>query len=98
MTAFAIMVKFTLKDGTKEKFMEAALYDAEHSMRDEPACQQFRVLTVDDDPNTVYFLEIYDNEEALDVHRQQPHYAVYSKVAAELGVERERTVLTLQNP
>ena len=87
MTAFAIMVKFTLKDGTKEKFMEAALYDAEHSMRDEPACQQFRVLTVDD-----------DNEEALDVHRQQPHYAVYSKVAAELGVERERTVLTLQNP
>ena len=55
MTALAILVKFTIPEGSMDKFMEAAHYDAKHSMQDEPGCQQFRILVPDDEPNTVYF-------------------------------------------
>lgn len=98
MKPIAIWVKFTLPEGTMDKFMEAAHHDAEHSMADEPGCQQFRILVPDDEPNTVYFFEVYDDEAALENHRKQPHYAVYSKVAEEIGVTRERVMLRLENP
>ncbi len=98
MTALAILVKFTIPEDSMDRFMEAAQYDAKHSMQDEPGCQQFRILVSDDEPNTVYFFEVYDDQAALDSHRTQPHYAVYSKVAEEIGVSRERVSLTLLNP
>ena len=98
MTALAILVKFTIPEGSMDKFIEAAHYDAKHSMQDEPGCQQFRILVPDGEPNTVYFFEVYDDQAALDAHRTQPHYASYSKVAEEIGVSRERVGLTLLNP
>ena len=98
MAAIAILVKFTIPEGSMNKFMEAAHHDAKHSMQDEPGCQQFLILVPDDKPNTVYFFEVYDDQAALDAHRTQPHYAVYSKVAKEIGVSRERVGLTLLNP
>jgi quinol monooxygenase YgiN len=98
MTALAILVKFTIPEGAMDKFMETAQHDAKHSMQDEPGCQQFRILVPNDTANTVYFFEVYDDEAALENHRTQPHYAVYSKVAQEIGVERERVDLTLLNP
>ena len=98
MTALAILVKFTIPEGSMDTFMEAAHHDAKHSMQDEPGCQQFRILVPDDKPNTVYFFEVYDDQAALDAHRTQPHYTVYSKVAEKIGVARERVDLTLLNP
>ena len=98
MTALAILVKFTIPEGSMDKFMEAAYHDAKHSMQDEPGCQQFRILLPNDELNCVYFFEAYDDQAALDNHRTQPHYAVYSEAAAEIGVTRERVDLTLMNP
>ena len=98
MTALAILVKFTIPEGSMDKFMEAAHHDAKYSMQDEPGCQQFRILVPNDEPNCVYFFEAYDDQAALDNHRTQPHYAVYSMAAAEIGVTRERVDLTLMNP
>ena len=63
MSAHAIWIKFTIKEGCMDEFMEASMYDAKHSMEDEPACQHFRVMTTEDEPNTVYFLEVYDDKE-----------------------------------
>jgi len=98
MTALAILVKFSVPEGSMDKFMEAAHHDAKHSMQDEQGCQQFRILVPDDEPNTVYFFEVYDNQTALDEHRKQPHYAAYSKVAEDIGVSRKRVSLTMLNP
>jgi len=98
MTALAILVKFTIPEGSMDEFMEAAHYDAKHSMQDEAGCQQFRILVPDNEPNTVYFFEVYDDQTALNAHRKQPHYALYSKVAEKIGVSRERVGLTLLNP
>ena len=53
MTALAILVKFTIPEDSMDRFMEAAQYDAKHSMQDEPGCQQFRILVPDDEPNMV---------------------------------------------
>ncbi len=99
MTAFAIWVQFHVKEGTMDRFLEALDDDARHSMADEPACHQFRVLVPEDEKNTVYLFEVYDNEAALDTHRNTPHYARFSKAVEELGAERGKILkLALQNP
>jgi quinol monooxygenase YgiN len=98
MTALAIWVKFTLQPDKMERFMAAALVDASSSVANEPGCRRFDVLIPNDEANTVYFYEIYDDQAALDSHRQQPHYADFAAAVEETGAERDITVLTLQNP
>ena len=97
MSALAILVKFTIPEVSMDRFMEAAHHDAKHSMQDEPGYQQFRILVPDDELNTIYFFEVSDDQAALDAHRTQPHYAVCSTVAEEIGVSRERVALTRLN-
>ena len=98
MSAHAIWIKFTIKEGCMDEFMEASMYDAKHSMEDEPACQHFRVMTKEDEPNTVYFLEVYDNKEGHATHRTYPHYKVFADVAERVVEDRERTELVIHNP
>lgn len=98
MSAHAIWIKFTIKEGCMDEFMEASMYDAKHSMEDEPACQHFRVMTTEDEPNTVYFLEVYDDREGHATHRTYPHYKVFADVAERVVEDRERTELVIHNP
>lgn len=98
MEAHALWIKFTIKQGYMKEFMEAAMYDAKHSMEDEKSCQHFRVLTKDDEPNSVYFLEVYDDKEGHATHRTMPHYDVFAKVADKVVEKRERTELVIHNP
>ena len=44
------------------------------------------------------FLKLADSNTRRFGPQPQPHYAVYSKVAEEIGVTRERLGLTLMNP
>jgi quinol monooxygenase YgiN len=97
MTALAIWVKFTLQSDKMDRFLAAALEDARASVANEPGCRRFDVLIPKDEANAVYFYEIYDDQAALDNHRQQPHYAEFAAAVEETGAERHITVLTLQN-
>ena len=59
------------------EFLEIARYDAEHSQQDESGCLRFDVLRDRDDPNRLYFYEVYQDEAALEAHRQTPHFKLY---------------------
>ncbi len=54
--------------------MEAMLDDASHSVQDEPGCLRFDVLADVDDPNRIFLYEVYWDREALEAHRQAPHF------------------------
>ena len=98
MEAHALWIRFTIKEGHIKEFMEAAMYDAKHSMEDEKACQHFRVMTKEDEPNNVYFLEVYDSKKDHAIHRTMPHYDVFAKVADRVVEDRQRTELIIHNP
>jgi autoinducer 2-degrading protein len=58
-------------------FAEAAIVNATRSVKDEPGCLRFDVIRDRDDPNTLYFYEVYLDEDALAAHRQTIHFKTY---------------------
>ncbi len=77
MSQFAIFVTIKLKPGTADDFRRLILENAEAAVRDEPACQQFQVLTDESDPETFFFYEVYTDASGLENHRDTPHYQKY---------------------
>lgn len=74
MTPFTIIVDFRLKPGAAARFKELVLENAAASVRDEPGCQRFDVLTPLDGAERVVLYEIYNDRAAFDAHLQTPHY------------------------
>ena len=70
----SIFVTIKIKPGYRDQFIEASYGDAQGSVRDEPGCFRFDILEDASDPNTFYLYEVYEDEEALERHRQMPHY------------------------
>ena len=70
----ALLVTIRIQPPHREAFMEAMLDDASHSVQDEPGCLRFDVLEDPDDPNRIFLYEVYRDEEALEAHRQAPHF------------------------
>ena len=61
------------------QFLEAVRHDAVHSENDEPGCLRFDVHQDRDDPNRLYYYEVYRNEAALEAHRQTSHFKLYAE-------------------
>ncbi len=71
---FAIFVTVKVKPGKRDDFVKAVLGDAQGSVRDEAECVRFDVLLDREDPNKLYFYEVYKSEASLEKHRTMPHY------------------------
>ena len=89
--AFVVIAEFQVKPGKLAAFLEAAKDDAEHSVADEPGCQQFDVICPEGSDDTVVFYEVYDNRAAFDAHLQTSHFARFAEAFPPLIVE-ERPV------
>ena len=70
----SIFVTVKIKPGYRDQFIEASYGDAQGSVRDEPGCFRFDILEDAHDPNTFHLYEVYEDEAALEAHRQAPHY------------------------
>ncbi len=88
MSQFAIFVTIKLKPGNADAFRPLILENAEAAVRDEDDCHQFQVLTDEADPETFYFYEVYTNAEALENHRQTPHFQKYDDASRDIIAER----------
>lgn len=81
---YCIIVKNTVKEGCRERYLEAMLPNAKASVENEPGCIAFDVLEAREEPNTFYLYEIYESTEALDVHKQTDHYKESRPVLSEI--------------
>ena len=63
------------------------MYDAKHSMEDEKLANIS--AHEDDEPNSVYFLEVYDDKEGHATHRTMPHYDVLRSCRQVVENEKE---------
>ena len=88
MTAFAIVVEFTLKPGTRPEFRRLIDRNARSSAGGEPGCRRFDVLEPQDRPDSIFLYEIYDDEAAFEAHLQSAHYAVFNSESAPFITER----------
>lgn len=87
----AVVVSMRVKPDGIDEFVAAITTQAEASLRDEPGCLRFDVLRLRDDPYGFLLYELYVDETAFfDQHRSSPHYATWSRAAAEL-LEGDRT-------
>ncbi len=74
---YVLFVRSQVKPEYREQFMEIALEDARGSNCDEPGCRRFDVLVDEQDPNLIYFYEVYKDLAAFQAHQQTPHFARY---------------------
>ncbi len=70
----SIFVTIQIKDGFVDQFKEASLGDSQGSVRDEPGCFRFDILQNSEDPNRFHLYEVYQDDAAIDAHRNAPHY------------------------
>jgi autoinducer 2-degrading protein len=71
-----------------DKFMEAAKENAAASTKD-PGCREFDIAVAQNDPHHVMFFEVYDNAQALDVHRATDHFKKYQAATKDMVVKRD---------
>ena len=70
----SIFVTIQIRDGFSDQFKEASFGDSHGSVRDEPGCFRFDILQNSEDPNRFHLYEVYEDELALEAHRDAPHY------------------------
>ena len=81
-------VYVTVKPDQLDAFKAAILTNAAAS-RTEPGCIRFDVIQKKDDPYTFVLVEIYQNEAALDAHRQTPHFQQWRASSGDLFTTKE---------
>ena len=86
---FAIAVTFHIKPESVEQFRARILQQAEDSMRLEPGCCQFDVLTDETDHSIFFLYETYVDAQAFEAHRSTPHFADYDRTVADWIVSKQ---------
>lgn len=88
MPRLVIIAEFDVKPGAMDAFLAAAREDAQASLRDEPGCRRFDVLTPDGGGDKVVLYEIYDDDAAFAAHMETPHFAAFRDAIADLEESR----------
>ncbi len=83
---YAITVEFELNEGAEARFMELIRDTAASSVREEPGCMRFDVLTPDGDgpPRSVLLYEIYEDNAAFRAHCPTSHFLRFDEASRPL--------------
>lgn len=85
---YAVIAEFTVSKEHRTDFLLACGEDASSSLRDEPGCRVFDVLTSDETSEVIVFYEVYDDKTAFETHRETPHFAAFVKALERFAAER----------
>ena len=96
VSAYAITVTFEVDRVDLDTFLRLVLDNAAQSVRNEPECLRFDVLTPfgEDGPAEVFLYEIYTDRAAFDVHLASPHFKSFD--ASTLPIVRKKTVTAFE--
>ena len=70
----SIFVTIRIKEGLSDQFTESSFGDSQGSVKDESGCFRFDILKNSEEANLFHLYEVYEDEAALDAHRNAPHY------------------------
>jgi autoinducer 2-degrading protein len=83
MSRLVIFVSFTLKRGARDRFLALVKENAAASVREEPGCFRFDVLTPMEGESVVLY-EIYADAAAFDHHLTMPHLKSFDAATRDL--------------
>jgi LDH2 family malate/lactate/ureidoglycolate dehydrogenase/quinol monooxygenase YgiN len=92
MSAYTILVEFTVVDGTLPGFLEMVRANAAASLAEEPGCRRFEVF-VPDDGNRVVLYEEYRDRSAFAEHCRTPHFLSFDAAVQSMVVAKRVTEL-----
>ena len=95
--SFVLEVQLRIKPENVDRFMKQVLENAQHA-RKEAGCKQFDVLVDPQDKTQVMLYEVYNDDQAFEVHQQTPHFKKYVAEAVPLLGSRERHVYRRAGP
>jgi len=81
-----VHVHVRVRPGRAADFLAATLINARASLG-EPGVLRFDVIQDHDDPDHVVLVEVYRDAEAAASHKQEPHYAAWRDIVAEMMAE-----------
>ncbi|MCA9194780.1 MAG: antibiotic biosynthesis monooxygenase [Planctomycetales bacterium] len=87
-----IHVIFNIKPQFVESFREAVLLQAQNSVDKETWCHQFDVCTHPDRPHAFMLYETYDDRDAINLHRETPHFAEFASKISDWVESKEVNV------
>ncbi|MCP8689853.1 putative quinol monooxygenase [Marinobacterium sedimentorum] len=71
---YCIFISVDLKPGAKKTYLELIQANARASVEQEPGCHTFDVLLDRENDSRVYLYELYESPQALQAHKETPHY------------------------
>ena len=92
---FVVCVEFEIMPRHLDDFLAAMLKNAAQSHSLEAGCQQFDVCQGQQNPNTVFLYEIYDDEAAFEAHKAARHYHEFNHAID--GMVVKKSVCLWQN-
>lgn len=70
----AIIVDFEAEPGQGDELRDALLTQARNSLENEGGCRHFDVCASPESPERFFLYELYDDQAAVEEHRQTPYY------------------------
>ena len=74
---YVIIVPVEIEPGRKEEFLRLLEPNARGAVLKEPGCLRFDVIQDGQEPNRVWFYEVYADEAALKSLQQSPHFLAW---------------------
>ena len=84
---YCIHVYIRIKPECLDAFIEATIDNASNSNK-EPGCHRFDMYQRKDDPYRFELVEVYEDEAAIEAHRNSEHYARWQSVANDMMAEQ----------
>ena len=82
MAKLKIFIKFKIKEGHVEDYLAAKREMVQKSQAEE-GCISYTMNAVKDQPNIVALLEIWQNEDALELHKNSEHFKTLLPIGSE---------------
>lgn len=86
VSQYLVVAEFQVKQGSFDKFIAEALKVAAASLRDEPGCQRYDVLTLQGGEQRGMVYEVFHDKADHEAHKQTPHFAAFWNSIADLKV------------
>jgi (4S)-4-hydroxy-5-phosphonooxypentane-2,3-dione isomerase len=88
-----VLVEFLVKPTFAARFGELIAANAQASLERESGCRRFDVLLDPQEPRRFVLYEIYDGDEAFDLHRASSHFKAFAEAIE--GQVEERSIRRL---
>ena len=89
MTEITLIVRITPRAADREAFLTRLRSHAESCRTLEPGCKRFEVFVPRDGADTVFLVETYAGEAALQAHRESAHFLAYRQDTNAMIEQRE---------